>query len=277
MARAPIPILKTNDIIAELFDYITNPFKIIDKGSSEWLKISKDVKAIKKRSFIEGYLLQAVLHALNNDEQSMEDCIRIVKNNGGHDSLFFFQIGCYFYNGSFYKILNELKVAKLNLLKISRSYLTSYTLYLTHFGLNKTLASLSSKLKKLNIDINDVAQNSSNLNQVLEHFNEDIHSPILAEVSTYLFKNRIDFSTYLYEYDEEQQAIFIEYFVIFYNENGDEIELSEKDFIDFDIKFQKHWINYAAQKNLDTDNLILSLTPFRYLSDSEISELRGKL
>ena len=116
-----------------------------------------------------------------------------------------------------------------------------------------------------------------NLKLILEHFDEDIYSPVLAEAYTYLFQNKVGLKSFEYEFDEEQQAIFIEFFVTFYNENGDEIELSEKDFIDFDIKFQKHWINYAAQKNLDTDNLILSLTPFRYLSDSEISELRGKL
>ena len=161
--------------------------------------------------------------------------------------------------------------------KLSMISLKEYIELLIEFGMNKTLTLFLKQLDKLNIKIDNQVLQRRNLKQVLKHFDEDIYSPVLAEAYTYLFQNKVGINFSVYEYDEEQQAIFIELFITFYNENGDEIELNEKDFIDFDIKFQKHWINYAAQKNLDTDNLILSLTPFGYLSDSEISELKGNL
>ena len=134
--------------------------------------------------------------------------------------------------------------------------------------MNKTLTLFLNQLEKMNIKVDNLVQPMDNLKLVLEHFDEDIYSPVLAEAYTYLFQNKVGLKSFEYEFDEEQQAIFIELFVTFYNENGDEIELSEKKFIDFDIKFQKHWINYAAQENLATDNLILSLTPFEYLANS---------
>lgn len=277
MASAPIPATIANDIFNEMWEYILHPHKKIDTRSLKWLRLKKNVDNLKKNSPIEGYLLQAILHALNHNLRSMEECFNIIKNNGGYPNIIFYQIICLFYNGLNHRILKELKLLQSDISKLPLGKLTIYIQILTNFGMNRTLISLLEKLKKLDIKISDSIMKRHNLNHVLKHFDEDRYAPILAEATTYLFNNKIETNIYVYEYDEEQQAIFIEYFIIFYNENGDEIELSEKDFIDFDIKFQKHWINYAAQKNLDTDNLILSLTPFGYLSDSEISELKGNL
>ena len=276
MARAPLPALKIDDITDELNGYFSNPLKKIDKTSSKWGQIIRDVDELKKVS-IEGYLFKACLHALNLDIGSAEVCFDIVNNNGGHPDLSIYRINCYLYNGQFHKTLNKLRLLQSDISKLANISSIEYIKFLTEFGMNKTLTLFLNQLKKLNIKIDNQVLSMDNLKLVLEHFNEDIHSPVLAEAYTYLFQKKVDSKIYKYEYDEEQQAIFIELFIVFCNENGDEIELSEKDFIDFDIKFQKHWINYAAQKNLDTDNLILSLTPFRYLSDSEISELRGQL
>ena len=276
MARAPIPASKANDILDELRYYFKNPFKKIDKSSLKWQRIRKDINDLKKVSYV-GYLLQACLYAMDHDLRSMENCFGIVNNNGRHPTLSFYRINCYFYNGLFHKTLNELKLLQSDISKLSMISSTQYINFLTEFGMDKTLDLFLKQLEKLNIKIDNQAISMDNQKVVLEHFNEDIYSPVLAEAYTYLFQNKVGLTTYKYEYDEEQQAIFIELFITFYNENGNEIELSEKDFIDFDIKFQKYWINYAAQKNLDTDNLILSLTPLGYLSDSEISELRGQL
>ena len=276
MARAPIPASKANDILDELHYYFTNRFKKIDKNSFKWHRIRKEVDALKKDSN-EGYLLQACLYALDHNIKSMENCFQIVKNNGGHPVFFLYRINCYFYNGLFHETLNELRLLQSDISKLAIINTTQHINFLTEFGMNKTLNLFLKQLEKLNVKINNQFLSIGNTKLVLEYFDGDIYSSVLAEANTYLFQNKVDIFIYVYEYDEEQQAIFIEYFIIFYNENGDEIELSEKDFIDFDIKFQKHWINYAAQKNLDTDNLILSLTPFGYLSDSEISELRGQL
>lgn len=276
MARAPIPASKANDILDELHYYFTNRFKKIDKNSFKWHRIRKEVDALKKHSN-EGYLLQACLYALDHDLRSMENCFEIVKNNGGYPTFSFYRINCYLYNGLFHETLNELRLLQSDISKLARINITQHIDFLTDFGMNKTLNLFLKWLEKLNVKIDNPSLSIGNAKLVLDYFDEDIYSPVLAEAHTYLFQNKVDKFIYVYEYDEEQQAIFIEYFVIFYNENGDEIELSEKDFIDFDIKFQKHWINYAAQKNLDTDNLILSLTPFGYLSDSEISELKGNL
>ena len=276
MARAPVPALKTNDILDELHYYFTNRFKKIDKNSFKWHRIRKEVGALKKDSN-EGYLLQACLYALDHNIKSMENCFQIVKNNGGHPAFSLYRINCYFYNGLFHETLNELRLLRSDISKLAIINTTQHINFLTEFGMNKTLNLFLKQLEKLNVKIDNQSLSISNTKLVLDYFDEDIYSPVLAEAHTYLFQNKVDKFIYVYEYDEEQQAIFIEYFIIFYNENGDEMELSEKDFIDFDIKFQKHWINYAAQKNLDTDNLILSLTPFGYLSDSEISELKGNL
>ena len=276
MARAPIPILKTNDILNEIHSYVTSRFKKIDKNSFKWQRIRQNVNDLKKVSN-EGYLLQAYLYAINHDIRSMEDCFEIVKNNGGHPAVSFFRISCYYHNGLFHKILNEIKLLQSDISKLSIISLKEYIEYLIEFGMNKTLTLFLKQLEKLNIKIDNQVLSMHKLKLVLEHFNEDIHSPVLAEAYTYLFRNKVGTNYSVFEYDEEQQAIFIEYFIIFYNENGDEIELSEKDFIDFDIKFQKHWINYAAHENINTDNLILTLTPLGYLTDSEISELKGNL
>lgn len=277
MARAPIPASKANDILDELLGYyFTNPFKKIDKKSFKWQRIRKDVNDLKKVSYV-GYLLQACLYALDHDLRSMEYCFEIVKNNGGYPTLSFYRINCYFYNGLFHKILSELRLLQSDISKLSMISSTQHIDFLAEFGMNKTLNLFLKQLEKLNVKIDNPSLSIDNTKLVLDYFDEDIYSPVLAEAHTYLFQNKVGINFYVYEYDGEQQAIFIDYFVIFYNENGDEIELSEKDFIDFDIKFQKHWINYAAQNNLDTDNLILSLTPFGYLSDSEISELKGNL
>lgn len=276
MARAPVPALKTNDILDELHYYFTNRFKKIDKNSFKWHRIRKEVDALKKHSN-EGYLLQACLYALDHDLRSMENCFEIVKNNGGYPTLSFYRINCYLYNGLFHETLNELRLLQSDISKLARIDITQHIGFLTDFGMNKTLNLFLKQLEKLNVKIDNQVLSMDNLKLVLEHFNEDIHSPVLAEAYTYLFQKKVDSKIYKYEYDEEQQAIFIELFIVFCNENGDEIELSEKDFIDFDIKFQKHWINYAAQENLDTDDLILTLTPLGYLTDSEISELKGNL
>lgn len=261
MARAPIPAPKTNDIRDELRYYFKNPFKKIDKSSLKWQRIRKDINDLKKDSN-EGYLLQACLYAMDHDLRSMENCFGIVNNNGGHPTLSFYRINCYFYNGLFHETLNELRLLQSDISKLSMISSTQYIYFLTAFGMNKTLTLFLNQLKKLNIKIDNQILSMDNQKLVLEHFDEDIYSPVLAEAYTYLFQNKVVIETFEYEYDEEQQAIFIELFITFYNENGDVIELGEKDFIDFDIKFQRHWINYAAQKNLDTDNLILSLTPF---------------
>ena len=177
---------------------------------------------------MEGFLLQAALHALNHNIPSMKECLEKIKSNGGYSEIIPFKITSYLYNGLFHKTLNELKLLQSDIPNLTVISSKNYIKFLTEIGMNKTLTLFLNQLEKLNIKVDNLVQPMDNLKLVLEHFDEDIYSPVLAEAYTYLFQNKVGLKSFEYEFDEEQQAIFIELFVTFYNKNGDEIELSEK-------------------------------------------------
>jgi len=271
---APVPQTTANDLVEKLNAYYsTKPFKKLDKSNFTWKFLQREINKLKVVSADQGYLLQAVLYGLGHEINSMKESFDIARNNGANSyAIFFNQLGCLKYNGLFYQTIDELKNFKFDISRANKNHLSLYIIELLNFCMNQTLNSLSEQIKKSGININNISKNIDYFIKNSSQLKESITTLIFAEMYTYLFQKRVTITNIVYEYDEEQQINFFNIIVNFFDENGEYIKFNQDNFIDFDIEFQRHLINFAEKENLNIDNLIITLIPNEFDSDSELSE-----
>ena len=267
---APVPQTTANDIADKLNDYRTLPFKKLDKGNITGQILQKKIKELKKVDLAKGYLLQGILHGFNHKITLMEENFEIARNNGeSYYSIFFARLACLKYNGLFHQAIDKLKNFKFDISSADKEVLYLYISQLLYFCMNQTLSSLSEQIKKSKIKINNISENIDYFIKNSSQLEESITTSIFVEMHTYLFQKRVTINDFVYEYDEEQQINFCNMTVNFFDENGEYIEFDQDNFIDFDIEFQRHLINFAEKENLNIDNLIITLIPNEF--DSELS------
>lgn len=270
---APVPQTIASDLAKKINDYMKQPFKKLDRGSFTWKILQKEIDKLKKVSAGEGYLLQAGLYGLGHEINSMKESFDIARNNGVNSyTIFFAQYGSLKYNGLFRQAFDELKNSKFNILNLDKKDLRSYVNTLSYFCMNQTLNSLSEQIKRSEIKINDLSDNVDYFIKNSSQLEESITTSIFLEMYTYLFQKKATVTDFVYEYDEELQINFFNMGVNFFDENGEYIKFNQDNFIDFDIEFQRHLINFAEKENLNIDNLIITLIPNEFDSDSELSE-----
>nr|WP_279040979.1 hypothetical protein [Snodgrassella alvi] len=268
---APVAQTIANDLVEKLNAYSTKPFKKLDKSSITWKILQREINKLKMVSAGEGYLLQAGLYGIGHEINSMKESFDIARNNGANSyTIFFTQLGCLKYNGLFYQAIDELKNFKFDILSLDKDNLYLYLTQLSLFGMNQTLIDLSERIKKSEIKIEDIFENIDYFIENSSQLEESITTSIFLEMYTYLFQKRATTTNIVYGYDEELQINFFNMGVNFFDENGEYIKFDQDNFIDFDIEFQRHLINFAEKENLNIDNLIITLIPNEF--DSELSE-----
>jgi len=268
---APVPQTKANDISKKFVAYSKQPFKKLDKGNILGKILQKEIKELRNVDLAQGYFFQGILHGFKHEITLMKDSFDIARNHGqNYYSIFFAHLGCLEYNGLFYQAIDELKNFKFDISNADIQDLSFYIAHLSYFCMNQTLSSLSEQLKKSEVKINDISENLDYFIKNTSELEESITTLIFAEIYTYLFQKRAHINDSAYEYDEELQINFFNMNVDFFDENGEYIEFDQDNFIDFDIEFQRHIINFAEKENLNIDNLIFTLIPNEF--DSELSE-----
>ncbi|PCL21277.1 hypothetical protein CPT77_02750 [Snodgrassella alvi] len=270
---APVPQTKANDISNKFIAYSKQPFKKLDKGNILGKILQKEIKELRNVDLAQGYFFQGILHGFKHEFTLMKDSFDIARNHGqNYYSIFFAHLGCLKYNGLYYQAIDKLKNFKFDISSADKQDLYLYTVQLSYFCMNQTLSSLSEQLKKSEIKINNIYKNIDYFIKNTSELEESITTLIFAEMYTYLFQKRAYINDSAYKYDEELQINFFNMNVDFFDENGEYIEFDQDNFIDFDIEFQRHLINFAEKENLNIDNLIITLIPNEFDSDSELSE-----
>lgn len=268
---APVPQTIAGNLAEKLNNYLANPFKKLYKDDFIWKRLHDEINKLIKVNPGQGYLLQAVLYGLAHEITLMKESFDIARDKGqSYYSIFFNYLNCLKYNGSFYQVIDELKNFKFDISIANKNHLSSYIIDLLNFCMNQTLNSLSEQIKKSGIKINNISKNIDYFIKDSSQLKESITTLIFAEMHTYLFQKKVSMERIIYEYNEELQINFFNMNVNFFDENGKYIKFDQDNFIDFDIEFQRHLINFAEQENLNIDNLIITLIPNEF--DSELSK-----